>query len=83
MLFRMHSTSSASRMPWVGLARLLFYVTIGSAGFVPRSRTTDPSPLIPYAQILSIAFELAGYSLQHQLPNFEEVLRLCSFGLFR
>jgi phosphatidylserine synthase 2 len=25
------------------------------------------------AKILSIAFELAEYSLQHQLPNFEEV----------
>ena len=29
---------------------------------------------MPYAQILSVAFEFAEYSLQHQLANFEEVL---------
>ncbi len=33
--------------------------------------------LIP-DEILSIAFELAEYSLQHQLPNFAEVCALLS-----
>jgi len=35
------------------------------------------------SQILSIAFELAEYSLQHQLPNFAEVRGISqSFMLF-
>jgi len=49
-------------------------VTTGSAGFVLYSQTIDDSSLTQCAQILSIAFEFAEYSLQHQLPNFEEVL---------
>lgn len=34
----------------------------------------DLPPLTTRTQILSIAFEFAEYSLQHQLSNFEEVL---------
>ena len=49
-------------------------MTIGSAGLVPYSQIIDLHLLIMRAQILSIAFEFAEYSLQHQLSNFEEVL---------
>lgn len=41
--------------------------------------------LSAFIQILSIAFELAEYSLQHQLPNFAEVcfLFVFSFSIHR
>jgi len=34
---------------------------------------------LTHEQILSIAFELAEYSLQHQLANFAEVLHTSRF----
>lgn len=48
-------------------------MTTGSAGYVLRTRVNLLRSDIPVCQILSIAFEFAEYSLQHQLANFAEV----------
>lgn len=47
-------------------ARHSFFATTGSAGYVPNERMAAHE-LTSIWQILSIAFELAEYSLAHQV----------------
>lgn len=55
---------------------------IGFAGYSHGSFLRFEIYLIP-CQILSIAFEFAEYSLQHQLANFAEVCEEHSHTVFR
>lgn len=63
------------------MERRLFCEIIGSVGYayLDNYGRELTAASLDSLQILSIAFEFAEYSLQHQLPNFAEVCCLSDF----